>query len=54
MRPNPTVDEPTVVANLEPAILDCLHEVQVLAALHLAKDDVTDDERPRIGGSDGA
>src|SRR5262249_49761587 len=39
---HPAVDEAAVVADLEPFALDGLHEVQVLAALHLAQHDIAD------------
>src|SRR5262245_5233278 len=42
---HPAVDPPAVVADLEARPLNGLDEVQVLAAPHLAQDDVADLER---------
>jgi hypothetical protein len=38
----PAVDPATIIANLEPAALYGLHQVQILAALHATQHNVTD------------
>src|SRR5690349_20952696 len=47
-RRDPTVNPPAVVADLESWPLDGLHQVQVLPAIHLAKDDVADPQGGRV------
>jgi hypothetical protein len=56
MAPAPTqpFDEAAIVADLEPRSLDGLHEVQVVLAFHLARDDVAYPEFGVIGGRHGA
>ena len=53
-RPDPTIDESAVVADLVAAILNGFHDVQVLISRNLAQRNVPNFKHRGIDGHDGA
>ena len=54
IRPNPPIDVPTIIPNLEPTILNRLHEMQVFGAADFAEYDIAGAKFMRFHGLDGA
>ena len=54
IRPDPSIDMPTIIPNLEPAILDRLDEMQVFGAADFAEYDIAGAKFMRFHGLDGA
>lgn len=52
--PDPAINPPTVVPDLEPFPLDGLYQVQILEPIYLAQDDVADLQVLHFDRDDGA